>query len=176
MRKSFALIDKLVDHTEEILISFMLGLATLVVFAQVVARYVFHSGFNWAPELVEYLFLWTVMIGASYGVRHKVHLGVDVLAKKFPTHVRRYISLISVAISILFTAGMGYLSIFYVHNAYKHELLSVDLEIPVWIPQLALPVGFLFITLRFIQVGWLILKGEMETVTKSGEPVPDSVK
>lgn len=168
--------NKILDRIEELLISVMLGTATLLVFSQVVARYVFHTGINWIPEMVEYLFLWSVMIGASYGVKHKVHLGVDVLAKKLPKKLRRQVSLLSILISISFTAGMAYLSYFYVLAAKTHDLISVDLQIPLWIAHLALPVGFTFLTLRFIEVGWLIIKGEMETITKSGEPVSSSVE
>lgn len=169
-------LNTIIDKIEEILISVMLGMATLLVFSQVIARYVFKSGINWAPEMVEYLFLWSVMIGASYGVKHKVHLGVDVLVKKLPPSLRRLASLLSIIISIGFTGGMTYLSYFYVMTAKNHDLISVDLQVPLWIPHLALPIGFLFITLRFVQVGWLVYKGEMETITKSGEPVTETDK
>jgi len=170
------LLDKLINHIEEILISLMLGLATILVFAQVVARYAFHQGINWAPEMVEYLFLWSVMLGASYGVRHKVHLGVDVLAKKLPARLRRLTALLAIALSVLFSGGMAYLSYFFVATSYKHELLSVDLQIPLWIPHLALPVGFGLMTFRFVQIGCLIISGKLETVTKSSELEPESLE
>ncbi len=164
----------LLDRIEEILISIFLGVSTLLVFAQVVARYAFNSGFTWAPELVEYFFLWTVMIGASYGVKHGVHLGVDILVTKFKPEIRRWMILTSIGISILFTAGMCYLSIVYVLENYKMELLSVDLEIPQWIPNLALPFGFALITFRFLQVGWLVYTGKQEKITVSIEAAPDA--
>ena len=164
----------ILDRIEEVLISLFLGVATLLVFAQVVARYAFNSGFTWAPELVEYLFLWSVMIGASYGVKHGVHLGVDILVTKFPPDIRKWVILTSIAISIAFTAGMCYLSIFYVRESYRMELVTVDLEIPQWIPHLALPFGFALITFRFIQVGWLVYTGKQEKITRSNEPGSDA--
>ncbi len=163
----------LLDRIEEVLISIFLGVSTLLVFAQVVARYVFNSGITWAPELVEYMFLWTVMIGASYGVKHGVHLGVDLLVNKFEPVVRKRIILASICISLLFTMGMCYLSVFYVLETYRMELITVDLEIPQWIPYLALPIGFAMITLRFIQVGWLVSTGKQEKITQSNDPVPE---
>jgi len=161
----------LLDRAEEILISIFLGLSTILVFIQVVARYAFNSGFTWAPELVEYMFLWTVMIGASYGVKHGVHLGVDILVAKFRPAIRKWVLLLSIGISLLFTGGMFYLSIFYVHSAYKMELVTVDLEIPQWIPYLALPFGFGLISLRFLQVAWLVYTGRQDKLTVSNEPV-----
>jgi len=149
-------IGRVFDRTEEILISLFLGISIVLVFAQVVARYVFRSGFTWAPELVEYFFLWTVMIGASYGVKHGVHLGVDILVAKLRPRIRRLVQLATVGASLLFTVGMCYLSVFYVLESYRMELVTVDLEIPQWIPHLALPFGFALMSFRFLQQGWQI--------------------
>ena len=159
----------IIDRIEEILISVLLGAATLLVFSQVVARYVFNKGITWAPELVQHFFLWTVMIGASYGFKHGVHLGVDVLMKKLPEAQRRIMALVAVLISLGFTGYMAYLSFFYVHDAYKMELMTVDLEIPQWIPHLALPIGFTLISIRLIQVFCWIYTGRMLNVSTSGE-------
>ena len=166
----------IIDRIEEILISVLLGFATLLVFAQVVARYAFNKGIIWAPELVEHLFLWIVMIGASYGFKHGVHLGVDVLMKKLPQVQRRIMALVAVLISLGFTGYMAYLSFFYVQGSYKMELITVDLEIPQWIPLLALPFGFLMVSIRLIQVGWLIHTGRMINVSTSGELGSDEIK
>ena len=165
-----------IDRVEEILISVLLGVATILVFAQVVARYVFNKGISWAPELVQHFFLWTVMIGASYGFKHGVHLGVDVLMKKLPAGPRRIMALIAVVISLGFTIYMAYLSFFYVHEAYKMELMTVDLEIPEWIPNLALPFGFTLISIRLVQVFWWVYTGRMVNVSTSGELDSDEIE
>jgi C4-dicarboxylate transporter DctQ subunit len=159
----------IIDRIEEILISILLGAATLLVFAQVVARYVFNKGITWAPELVQHFFLWTVMIGASYGFKHGVHLGVDVLMKKLPEAQRRIMALIAVVISLGFTSYLAYLSFFYVHDAYRMELMTVDLEIPQWIPHLALPIGFTMISIRLVEVFCWVYTGRMINVSTSGE-------
>jgi C4-dicarboxylate transporter DctQ subunit len=166
----------IIDRLEEILISVLLGVATILVFAQVVARYVFNKGITWAPEIVEDFFLWTVMIGASYGFKHGVHLGVDVLMKKLPPGPRRIMALIAVVISLAFTVYMAYLSFFYVHEAYKMELMTVDLEIPEWIPNLALPFGFTLISIRLVQVFWWVYTGRMINVSTSGELASDEIE
>jgi C4-dicarboxylate transporter DctQ subunit len=166
----------IIDRIEEILISLLLGLATLLVFSQVVARYVFNAGITWAPELVQHFFLWTVMIGASYGFKHGVHLGVDVLMKKLPETQRRIMALIAVVISLGFTGYMAYLSFFYVHDAYKMELMTVDLEIPQWIPHLALPIGFALISIRLVQVFFWIYTGKMINVSMGGEMDTDDIE
>jgi C4-dicarboxylate transporter DctQ subunit len=174
MQKHEVVSFNLLDRVEEILISLFLGLSTLLVFSQVVARYVFNTGIIWAPELVEYLFLWSVMIGASYGVKQGVHLGVDILVTKFGPVVHRWVVLMAVFLSICFSAGMTYLSFFYVRENYRMGLMSVDMGIPKWLPNLALPVGFALITIRFLQVGWRVYTGQCHAITKSGQQEPVS--
>ena len=165
----------IIDRIEEILISVLLGAATLLVFAQVVARYVFNAGITWAPELVQHFFLWTVMIGASYGFKHGVHLGVDVLMKKLPETQRRIMALVAVVVSLGFTGYMAYLSFFYVHEAYKMDIITVDLQIPEWIPNLALPFGFTMISIRLVQVFFWVYTGRMINVSTSGELDTDEI-
>jgi C4-dicarboxylate transporter DctQ subunit len=166
----------LIDRIEEVLIAIMLSMATLLVFSQVVARYVFNSGISWATEMVEHLFLWIVMIGASYGFKHGVHLGVDLLMKKLPPAGRKAMSLVAVGISLVFTVGMLYLSVFYVLGSYKMELITVDLEIPQWIPHLALPFGFGLISIRLAQVGWLVWQDRMVNLSQGGEPAAEHIE
>ena len=57
------------DLLEETLIAVLLGLMTLITFANVIARYVFNANILWALEVTVFLFAWLVLLGASYGVK-----------------------------------------------------------------------------------------------------------
>ena len=61
------------------MIAGLLGLMTLITFANVVARFVFNSNILWALELTVFLFAWLVLLGASYAVKTHAHLGVDAI-------------------------------------------------------------------------------------------------
>ena len=69
------------DRLEEGLIALLLAVMTLITFIQVVARYVFNTGFVWALELTTFLFAWLVLLGISYGVQVGAHIGVDALVR-----------------------------------------------------------------------------------------------
>ena len=87
---------------EENLLALLLGLMTLVTFANVVARYVFNSNILWALELTVYLFAWMVLLGASYAVKVGAHLGVDVIINAVSPRLRRILGLISVTVCLAF--------------------------------------------------------------------------
>lgn len=85
------------DHIEEALIALILGLMTALTFANVIARYVFESGILWALEVTVFLFGWLVLLGASYAVKVKAHLGVDAVINVLPPSGRRALALFAVA-------------------------------------------------------------------------------
>lgn len=91
------------DKIEETTISLILGIMTVVTFANVVARYGFNSNILWALELTVFLFGWLVLIGASYAVKKGSHLGVDILVTSLSPAPRRILGLISAVICIAFT-------------------------------------------------------------------------
>lgn len=95
-------LSRAVDGIEETLIAILLGLMTLVTFANVVARYVFNSNLLWALELTSFLFAWLVLLGASYCVKKSAHLGVDALINVVGAPTRRILGLISGALCIVF--------------------------------------------------------------------------
>jgi TRAP-type transport system small permease protein len=72
----------------------MVGAATkvIVVFAQVVMRYVFNSSFDWADEVSRLAFVWTIFLGIPLGIRDGVHVGIELLVTRLPAVVRQAVS------------------------------------------------------------------------------------
>lgn len=90
------------DRIEETLIAFILGVMTLITFANVVVRQM-DGNILWALEATVFLFGWMVLLGASYAVKKGAHLGVDAVINLLPPAGRRVLALISVAVCIAFT-------------------------------------------------------------------------
>lgn len=93
----------LIDTFEETLIALILGLMTAITFANVIARFFFNSNILWALEATVFLFGWLVLLGASYAVKKRAHLGVDLIVNMLDKPARRVLGLISVGLCLLFT-------------------------------------------------------------------------
>jgi len=91
------------DRIEETLISAILGVMTLITFANVVARYGFNKNIIWALELTVFLFGWLVLLGASYAVKKGSHLGVDIVVNILTSKSRRVFGLVAVAVCVAFS-------------------------------------------------------------------------
>jgi C4-dicarboxylate transporter DctQ subunit len=93
---------QIIDWIEETSIATCMGLMTLITFANVVVRYVFNSNILWALELTVFLFAWLVLMGASYGVKKHLHIGVDVVLNMVSPLKRRILASLSVLASLTF--------------------------------------------------------------------------
>ena len=110
----------LIDQIEETVIAALLGLMTLLTFANVVARFVFKSNILWALELTVFMFAWLVLLGASYAVKKHAHLGVDAIVNILPKPARRVLALITVGVCLAFSLLM-------LKGAYDYWAVFADL-------------------------------------------------
>lgn len=92
------------DLVEETIMAVLMGLMTLITFANVIARYIFNSNILWGLEATVYLFAWMVLLGASYCVKINAHLGVDVIASAVSPTARKVLTMIAVVCCIAFSA------------------------------------------------------------------------
>ena len=157
---------KILDRLEEVLIASLMGAATLLVFVAVLHRYaagwpipvvqdwLLSLNLSWAQELCIYMFIWMAKFGAAYGVRTGIHVGVDVLINSLPNRTRRTYVLFGLLAGALFTIVVGTLGALYVWAIGHTDQVSADLEAPLWIVYLCIPLGSYLMCFRFLQVMW----------------------
>ena len=68
----------------EVLIAAFLAVMVVMVFGNVVLRYVFNSGIIVSEEVSRWLFLWVTFLGAVVALKEHGHLGTDVLISRLP--------------------------------------------------------------------------------------------
>jgi TRAP-type C4-dicarboxylate transport system permease small subunit len=146
--------------TEEILVVALLGLASYLTFQEVVLRYVFGTGWSGSYEITIMSLIWCTFFGVSLGVRENVHIGVDLLVKKFDPQVQRVLIIISILFCILFGIIVAVKGFEFSYFISRSKLLSRDLRIPMEIGYLAVPIGGVLVCLRFIERLVHILLGE----------------
>jgi C4-dicarboxylate transporter, DctQ subunit len=175
---------RLLDRAEEIIITTLIALATVIIFASVTHRYtlglladgvtfgrthdmamfsaVMRSGYMalrsvnliWAQEVCIIMFVWMAKFGAAYGVRTGIHVGIDVIINKLNPAKRRIFILFGLAAGALFTGIIGSLGANFVWHMYHTDATSVDLEMPMWLVYLAIPLGSYLMCFRFLQVAY----------------------
>ncbi len=166
------MINRFLNHIEEWLIAFLMGSATLVIFFAVVHRflsgvpyiqdYTVKMDVSWAQELCIFMFVWMAKFGAAYGVRTGIHVGVDVIIRKLTGKYKTALILFGLLAGATFTGIVGTLGARFVWQMAHTEQVSADLEVPMWIVYLCVPLGSYLMSYRFLQVVFSYLKtGEL---------------
>ena len=157
---------KLLDRLEEVLITVLMGAATLLIFVAVVHRYaagmsipgvqdaLLKIDLSWAQELCIYMFVWMAKFGAAYGVRTGIHVGVDVMINRLPPDTRKFYVLFGLLAGAAFTGIVGTLGATFTWDIAHTDSVSPDLELPKWIVYLCIPLGSYLMCFRFLQVAW----------------------
>ena len=166
-----------VHHIEEGLLAAILGVMTVLTFVQVVLRYVFNSGLLWALEANFYLFAWLVLIGISYCVRVRAHIGVDAAVRLLPPTLRRWLGLLVVGLALAYAGLMLYGALVYIDKMRDIGIEAEDIPVERWILSLCLPIGFALLVVRLIQMGWRIVTGRSggyELADEAAEALKDA--
>ncbi|MFZ3236815.1 MAG: TRAP transporter small permease [Stellaceae bacterium] len=127
---------------------FALGIAVVQVFG----RYIDPAGaITWAEEVIVYVMVWAVMIIASQLVRGDGHVRPDVVLRLLPAGAQRWVEMFNCLVAIAFTFGM----VWYGQQVVGTALLldqrsSSDLQFPMWIYYMALPVGGGLMLVRYV--------------------------
>jgi len=137
-----------------------LGIAggVALAFVNVVGRYVFESSFTWAGELTIYLFLWSTFFGAVYCFKKDAHIAVDILLAKVPPSIAKFLTMLSIVIAFVYVSAIAYYGYGYVQLYIELEEMSIDLDIPMWIPYSVIPISFAFSAIVLIYKFFEILK------------------
>ena len=130
----------------------LLGLAALAIgLVQVVGRYAAPAhAISYAEEVIVYLVVWAIMIVASQLVATDGHVRPDLVLRLLAPRVQRWAEVFNCAVALLFCAGLVWYGGVIVATALQlDERSSTDLQFPMWLYYLALPVGGGLMWLRY---------------------------
>jgi TRAP-type C4-dicarboxylate transport system permease small subunit len=116
--------------------------AVLLNLANVIARYVFSSPIAAAEEILQFMDVWVVMLGAAVIVREHRHLNMDLLHQAMPPawrrRVDRVVTVVEVALALYVIAQAGRI----IALLHGNGIRSVTAGIPLALMYLSMPLGF----------------------------------
>jgi len=148
MRDAVAWLDQKVEYTLNVgLYAYIL----VIVFLEVIARYVLKLSLVWAEETAIYAFIWLSYLSMARLARTRTHLAFTPLRDMLP----RFGQLVCLLISDVSLGVLAVIVIVYMWGpladsvAYGQTMQGVDL--PIWLATAAVPVGFLMVLVRTVQ-------------------------
>ena len=183
-------LSRIITKFEESVIALLLAGMVLLTFSQVIARYIFNSGWGAALEATTLMYAWMILFGASYGVKIGAHLGVDAIVTLLPNRLFRIVAVFGALCGLVYALMLLGGSLTYLAKLYKFSLGMQDLrfpdwfangvapaigweiydnEVPRWLAYSILPIGLTLFALRCAQAIWQIIKGERRMMIASHE-------
>lgn len=163
MKAYSAIADKVWKALAYILAGLMAALV-VIVFWQIICRYVLRASNGWTQEISTLLFVWATFLGASLSVRSGAQIAMKVLLQKMPRISSNIMSFIAAVICeafyvILTWSGVAAMQLF-------SDASTPALRIPMAVPYLA--IAFSGIAMLFFGIGeiakpvWILLKSKEE--------------
>jgi len=149
-------ISNIVNRIAEIAIVIIISIMALVVFAEVIFRYVLPLPLFWTEEFARYCLVWSSLLGAGVALKRGEHIAVTFFTDKFPKGIRMETSLfvqivIAAFLGVIFWGGLCLVII------TRHQL-SPAMRIPMSWPYMAVPIGSLIMLFHEIIFIYLRLK------------------
>ena len=120
----------------------LLGVLALLMFSQVISRYIFNYSITWSEEFPRLLLVWIVFFGLVT-VPFKEHLTIDLFSIKKVITVFSYLIIISVACVCIYYGFILCIKI-------KYQVFPVT-NIPRFVQYLALPASYSLFLLLFLK-------------------------
>ena len=130
------------------LVALLLGILSMAV-VQIVLRNVFDTGIIWGDILVRILVLWIGMTGAMVASRRGEHINVDLVTRFLPVAARSA----AVAIVAILTAVICAVAAYHSFRFVAAEAAfggAAFADVPVWLCQVIIPLGFVLIAVRYL--------------------------
>lgn len=144
---------------------------TVLLFLQVVSRYLLAQSFTWAEELGTILFVWMTYLGVASAVTHRKHLKIDAFLIAMPFKVRKALLIISNVIFFVFSLYIISPMMDLVYNFASKDATSSILLIPKALYYFVMPLCFGVTAFRLIQDTLRLFKEEEKELGASAPTI-----
>lgn len=144
---------------------------SLMLFAEVVMRYVFNSSILIVEELSRILLIWTGFLGAAIALHENAHVGIDFLKTRWSGLASKIINILITLLMMAF-CGIILFASFKVVPRQINQLLPM-LRISMFWPYLAIPVSMAICIMRLSYSIFYLFKGkpeDLKTVKQMFDP------
>jgi TRAP-type C4-dicarboxylate transport system permease small subunit len=132
-------VTKRISKVLEIFLIILMSVIVIDVTWQVFTRFILQDPSSFTEELAGFLLIWIGLLGASYAVYTKAHLGIDILARKMDVAGRRVLDTVIYSIVILFS--------FFILVLGGLRLVNITFTLNQISPAMGLPMGYVYIVL-----------------------------
>lgn len=160
------------DNFAKTLLFILLSVVLILVFFQVILRYIFGQSIVWSEEVSRYAFVWATFIGASLASRQGLHVAVGILVDHVPTVTKKCLSITANILVLIFVSVATFVTFQATMRAFNQQ--TAVLQIPMAVPYAGMCLGCVLMVIQQLAIARRAFKGEIVTweTTMDGTPLP----
>lgn len=124
---------------------------TVVLFANVVGRYVFGHSLRWGEEVCLMLFILSIYFGACGAIRTRQHLRLEIVLGKLKPKARMFMEIVDNVIFAVFNVLIMFGIMPLIMQLFRNKTAAAVTGIPKYLIYMWLPIMFMLMLVRLIQ-------------------------
>jgi len=124
--------------------------ACIINLTNIVGRYFFHSPIVWAEEIMQFLMIGGVFLGAPMVTLRHAHISMDMMLMIFPKSIRGLLDIVGQLSLVAVCCAVIWLAIPVIIQFINFDQVTDAAAIPVAIPQSVIPVGMFLMVLAVV--------------------------
>ena len=146
-----AILKWLDQNIEKMLASMLLAAIVLLIFSNVIMRYIMNASLSWGEELTLWFFVWFVWLAVSYAFQNREHVRITVLRDLLSERVRLYADIFIDLLVLVFLMMLTIECVKLIMLPFVASQNSVVLGLPIPILYASAPVGAALSSIRVVQ-------------------------
>lgn len=151
MRNVFRTLSWFEKNFEEIFVFLTLVAMATLIFGQTVSRFTINKTPSWTQELAQFIQVYFVYLGASLAIKKKAHIRITALSLVLPKGLHKSFEMVGYIFFLLFCAILSVWGLNLCNEIKNFNQLSASLQLPMFIPYLAVPLGGIIMGYRIVQ-------------------------
>ncbi|MDJ0831446.1 MAG: TRAP transporter small permease [Desulfobacterales bacterium] len=143
------------------LLVLLMGTMVAIISAQVWFRFILNDPLHWSEEIGRYLLVWITFIGAAVALRHRQHLGIDLLQNRVSSRIYHIVTMGANTLIQIFLVVIIYQG-FTILGVVKFQKTPA-MHISMALPYLAVPVGGCLMLINSLRLTWETLRSIKDT-------------
>jgi len=142
--------ERLLVGTNRAAIGVMMAVMFVLVFANVVTRYLFGVSIATTDEVSTFLMIWVTYLGAGLALREGRHAAIDLFQDFLSPGARRVFRAVLGVVILMFFAALAYYGVRFAIFGWSQE--TAVTQIPKGIPYLAIPAGAILFVVHLVTI------------------------
>ena len=141
----------LLTHFEEVLCALLFAMMGIIMFINVISRYLLKYSLAFTEELVVSFFVWLTLLGAAVAFRQGSHLGFSFITDRLPTRTQKVFVWFSAFLGAALFVVLIYFSIHQIKDEIGLGITSSGIGVPQWWYSIGMPLWSLLVIIRIFQ-------------------------